>query len=238
MPFTYVPLLAVQRDLYRMPRGMERFQAYLKTMIDARSGDLRLPLSGMNPMGKDHLPRLLDLYLDLRADEVGAATAARISVTGDYRVTTVLSDDAMGGWTNRYASEFAARFETKPLLKRGWIVATLWTSESPSAARVTQEVATATHRAAYIEQRGFASTLRDRMSQEGTVLARAGIDIPLDDSERVRGIIAPLLDATDKRTAIECLFGDVASQSLGFTERGLPLYAGLALALHDARRAT
>lgn len=37
------------------------------------------------------------------------------------------------------------------------------------------------------------------------------------------------------RTAIECLFGDAAGATLGFTPRGLSPWAGLALALHDAR---
>jgi hypothetical protein len=37
------------------------------------------------------------------------------------------------------------------------------------------------------------------------------------------------------RTCIECLFGDAATRTLGFTPRGLSPWAGLALALHDAR---
>jgi hypothetical protein len=41
------------------------------------------------------------------------------------------------------------------------------------------------------------------------------------------------LDADDTRTCIECLFGDAASRTLGFTPRGLSPWAGLAL--HDAR---
>lgn len=32
MKLEFVPLLQVQRDLYRLPRGMERFRAYLQTM--------------------------------------------------------------------------------------------------------------------------------------------------------------------------------------------------------------
>ena len=43
------------------------------------------------------------------------------------------------------------------------------------------------------------------------------------------------LDAEDMRTCIECLFGDAAARTLGFTPRGLSPWAGLALALHDAR---
>ena len=46
----------------------------------------------------------------------------------------------------------------------------------------------------------------------------------------------PFLDADDKRTIIECLFGDEAGRTLGFTPRGLSHWAGLAVALHDARR--
>src|SRR5437879_1765320 len=51
MPLTYVPLLRVQRDLYRIPRGRDRFRAYLRTMIDWDIEDMRLPLGAMNPMG-------------------------------------------------------------------------------------------------------------------------------------------------------------------------------------------
>jgi hypothetical protein len=45
----FVPLLQVQRDLYSLPRGWERFRAYLKTMVDPETKDLKLPLAAMNP---------------------------------------------------------------------------------------------------------------------------------------------------------------------------------------------
>jgi len=44
MKLEYVPLLKIQRELYGIPRGFERFRAYLETMIDAetsRSRDCR-----------------------------------------------------------------------------------------------------------------------------------------------------------------------------------------------------
>ncbi|MGH9220976.1 MAG: hypothetical protein ACRD1W_16845, partial [Vicinamibacterales bacterium] len=70
MTLTFVPLLRVQRELYAMPRGMERFSEYIKTMTDAETGDLALPLVAMNPMGKDHVPALIDDYLRLDAEGV------------------------------------------------------------------------------------------------------------------------------------------------------------------------
>lgn len=33
MNLEYVPLLQVQRDLYKLPRGFERFREYLRTML-------------------------------------------------------------------------------------------------------------------------------------------------------------------------------------------------------------
>ena len=65
MALSFVPLLRIQRELYAMPRGMERFREYIRTMTDQDTGDLALPLVAMNPMGKDHVPALIDEYLAL-----------------------------------------------------------------------------------------------------------------------------------------------------------------------------
>ena len=70
-------------------------------------------------------------------------------------------------------------------------------------------------------------------------MARAGCTRPVLDDEEIaytREVLAPFLQADDKRTVIECLFGDAAGRTLGFTPRGLSPWAGLALALHDANQ--
>jgi hypothetical protein len=76
------------------------------------------------------------------------------------------------------------------------------------------------------------------LAQEGQVMALAGCTGPTLDAEDIaytREVLIPYLDADDMRTCIECLFGDEAGRTLGFTPRGLSPWAGLALALHDAR---
>src|SRR5215510_15608503 len=88
----FVPLLQVQRDLYRLPRGMERFHAYLQTIVDPETKDLQLPLSAMNPMGKDHVPALLDEYLAFDADSLSARAVADAetrlpNVEGEFKVS-------------------------------------------------------------------------------------------------------------------------------------------------------
>ncbi len=246
MELEYVPLLRTQRELYDLPRGRERFRAYLRTMVDARTGDLELPLVAMNPMGKDHVPALLDRLLAARADGAGAVAMIRAaerpslgSVRGRYRVALVVADDAHGGWTNRYQSEFDHRFGSVALYKRRWITGILWTSEEPSAEAAGREVAAAIHRFAHVHRYGPATTLKAMLAQEGEAMAAAGCREPsldADDLAYTREMMASYLGAGDRPTAIACLYGDEAARELGYRPLGFSPRAGLALALDAARQ--
>jgi hypothetical protein len=252
MKLDYVPLLQVQRDLHGIPRGPERFQEYLRTIGEKDGPGLEFPpLVIMNPMGRDHVTALLDALLALDADGVGARAAAEAAARladepGDFKATLVIADDLMGGGTNRYATEFSLRFpdgsrSPRPMprwAKDFWVTGVLWSSEAPTERAAREAILTAAYRVAYLQQHGFARTLRDMLAQEGRVMALAGCTEPVLDAEDIaytRAVLVPYLDADDMRTAIECLFGDAAGRTLGFTPRGLSPWAGLALALHDAR---
>ena len=233
MELDLIPLLAIQRELYDMPRGARLFQAYLRTLVDEDTGDLALPLVSMNPMGKDHVPTLLDTLPQFGAEDVArnvikAAMPAVEDVDGRYTVWLVVADDAHGGWTDRYCSEFSHRFEGRALTKRGWIVAQLWTGDTPSPDLVREETATAIHRMAHIRRRGAATTLGDMLSQEGTAMAAAAYSGPTIDAEDLaytREVIAPFLGATDRATVIACLFGDDAAHTFSYRAHGLSFRA-------------
>jgi hypothetical protein len=255
MKLDYVPLLQIQRDLYDIPRGHGRFEHYLRTMFPQDELGMRLPLLAMNPMGKDHVTALLEGLLSLNADDVAAravseAAAKLPDVPGVFKTALVVADDLMGGWTNRYANEFDYRFGGGPghspsgvelslprWLKHFWLFGVLWTSEPPSARAARAAILAAAYRVAFVHRHGQARTLRDMLAQEGHVMAMAGCTGPILDAEDItytREVLIPYFDADDKRTCIECLFGDPAGRTLGFTPRGLSPWAGLALALHDA----
>lgn len=257
MNLDYVPLLLVMRELHSRPRGMERFRQYLHTIFPADdSADQLLPLLAMNPMGKDHVTALLDQLLAMDADGIGAGAAAEAAsqlsdVPGDFKVGIVVADDLKGGWTNRYANEFTYRFGPDHVRGRGgplkrprwlkdfWIMGILWSSEAAAEAAVRQAVLTAVYRTGYVHRHDHPRTLRDMLAQEGHIMALAGCTGPIleaEDIEYTREILTPHLDSDDMRTCIECLFGDAAGRTLGFTPRGLSPWAGLALALNDARR--
>src|SRR5688572_28888553 len=251
MTLTFAPLLRVQRELYAMPRGMERFREYIKTMTDPETGDLALPLVAMNPMGKDHVPALIDEYLALGAEEIaeeavkqagvhaGAATAKAVALqTKAYRVALVVSVDLKGGWTNRWASEYAHRIEGAAITKRGWLVGILWTSEPASAQAVRDALLTSIYRAEYLQTHAAPITLGEMLDQEGYAMALAGCTTPeLDDDDLAytRSVIKPHLGATERATVMACLFGDGAAAALGYPPQGLSDRAGLALALSAAR---
>jgi hypothetical protein len=263
MNLDYVPLVRVMREIQSIPRGQppdfngkKRFRHYLRTIFDYDRKLCKLPpLLAMNPMGKDHVTALLDAYLAMDADGIGARTtaeaAARLAdVPGDFKVGLVVCDDLMGGGSNRYDLEFAFRFGSGHLssvrswrerprwLKDWWLQGVLWTSEAPSERAVREAIVMAVHRMAYMHQHGPARTLRQMLAQEGQVMALAGCSGPTLDAEDIaytREVLADFLDTDDMRTCIECLFGDAAARTLGFTPCGLSPWAGLALALHDAR---
>ena len=245
MRLTYVPLLATLRDVYAVPRGRERFETYLKTVLAKDRANVELlPLLAANPMARDHVTALLDELLTLDADGIGARAAAEAAgrladEPGDYKVALVVADDLLGGWTNRYAYEFDFRVGYGPHGKRFWgLFGLLWSSEPASERAVREAVLTAVYRTAYVRRRGPPASLRDIMVQEGRVMATAdcaGPTLDPEDIEYTREVLVPYQDATDKRTVMECLFGDGPGSTLGFTPRGLSPWAGLAVARHDAR---
>ena len=210
MKLQFVPLLRLQRDLYTIPRGMSRFHEYIATMVDASSGDLKLPLTAMNPMGKEHVPALLDGWIALDADDIAsrAVTDAECQlgqVPGEFQVCLVIADDAKGTWTNRYFADFGHRFQSKPYHRRGWLTGILWTSDLPSGDAAREAALTTVYRGAYIEQHGYAQTLRDMMAQEGYAMANAGCASPSlapDDLDYTREALAHHLDSTARATIL------------------------------------
>ena len=245
MMLEYVPLLEMQRELLDIPRGAERFREYLRKMLSPDGNEPVLPpLILMNPMAREHVAKLLDDLIALGADEIATKAIEEAiplveDVQAELKIGLVVADDARGGWTNRFATELSLHFDSQARLERRWLSAVVWSSEIPSARSVREETLATIQRTAYVFRHGQARTLGEKSAQEGFAMALAGCETPaldLEDIEYTRGVLAPFVESEDMRTAIECLFGDAAARSLGFTPRGLSDRAGLALALHDAKR--
>ncbi|MBE9065425.1 hypothetical protein IQ260_02025 [Leptolyngbya cf. ectocarpi LEGE 11479] len=244
MKIEFVPLIQLQRELYNIPQGQERFRVYLETMLNADASDVDLlPMVVMNPMGQSHVPTMLDTLLAMNADGIAKDAIAKTlnqwdDIASAFKLGLVIADDRMGAWTNRYTSEFSIRFEMQNHLKRGWLSVLLWTSEEPSVQKVQEETLITVYRAAYIQQHGLAHTLQEMLNQEGYAMAMAGCQHPTlekDDMAYTHKIISPYLLTQDYATIMTCLFGDQVAHALGYKPQGLSQHAGLAWALHQAQ---
>lgn len=238
----HIALLPIARELHTIPRGMERFQEYLRVIVGGATDDVELlPLVGMNPMGRDHVAARLDEWLALSGDTVaaevlGEASQALTHLSAEFRHGLVVVDDVMGGWTNRYTSDMGARFYAPSALKRGWLTTILWVSEPASHLYLRQSVRATLYRALYIQRYGPAQSLRQMMSQEGNVAHFAGISLQLDaeDIAYSREVLQPYLDSTHHGECMAALYGDEAARQVGYSPLGLSPFAGLEVALADA----
>ncbi|MEM9775389.1 MAG: hypothetical protein AAF902_12475 [Chloroflexota bacterium] len=238
---THEPLLQLQRDLYDGERGFKRFKTYIETLRDPETGDMALPLPMMNPMGKEHIPALLDEYLEMNVDnKIGAmvdSIAADQSLRLDeFKTALVLADDALGGWTQRTLSEFNHRTQSKPMFRRGWLVGLLWTSEAASVEAAEIAIKETIYRGTWIHECGFADTLQEIMAQEGYAQSKAGRvpHIDKDDLIYTKEVLEPMLTTGDQPTLVAALYGDAAAEELGYPKLGLSPKAGLELALAQA----
>lgn len=243
MNITYVPVLAILRDLYSQPRDMNRFRTYLETMLQG-TDDVVVPITAANPMAKEHALAKANELLALGAEEVGAAAAQEAAsrlaaVPGQFKATLVLADDDAGGWTNRYLSEATSRFDARVDRKRNLVCGLLWTSESPTREAIREALLGDIYRAAYRYHIGPATTLRAMLEQEGHAAVFAGghPTLPLDALDRARAVTTPFLDTAVYAQQFATFYGDAAAVSVGYRPLGLPPRAGFEVALADARAA-
>lgn len=242
MHLELVPLLQTERDLYAMPRGWDRFRAYLKTMVGDSDDVALLPLVAMNPMGKEHVAAAVDALIAFDAEGIAKAALGEVQqrlaqVPGAFKVGLVVADDAQGGWTNRYFSELTGCMQGKQLLKRGWIAVAFWTGDTPNENAIRPAVLQAVYRLAYMQGHGEPRTLGELMTQEGMVARFAGIkqpNIAPEELAYIRDVLAAYRDTTEQPTLFACWFGDAAAYEVGYPSLGLPPRAGFALAVAEA----
>jgi hypothetical protein len=236
------PLLQIQRDLYRLPRGMERFNTYLATLMQGQKMPELVPLIAMNPMAREHVAERLDELLAIDAEAVAAAAVdegnRRLPPPPDPapRLGLVVIDDAKGGWTGRGFLEMDLRFALYSP-KYNWITVMLWSSESWPAAKIRADVLAMLYRTAHMQRHGVAQTLDQLLAQEGRAARFADwppAALDADDLEYTREVIASYRATSVYATMFTCLFGDDAARAAGYPPLGLSAYAGLALAYAEA----
>lgn len=219
-----VPFLERLRELYTHPRGFARFNEYL-AMLRSATGEMELPISSVNPIAKPHVLERVEQLIALDAERLALDAAregtARLGGDDALRLIVIVADDAQGGWTNRYFSEFAHRHERKHEVQRGWITAVWWSSEDPSVERLRMETLATLYRTIDERRNGAVRTLRAILDREIRTAHFAGVASPYEEAA-YRAAIEPHLDSRAAPIVMAALYGDEVAESLGYPPLGIP----------------
>jgi hypothetical protein len=239
MPFAMLPVLAAMQKLYALPRTPVRFQAYLRLLQGNTTADLAVPVQHFNPMAKEALVARLAELQALGAEALAAAVLPGLNATAPpgeplVQVALNLADDAHGGWTNRYTTDFANKFDLGAPLKRGFCTPILWASEAFSAALVRRRTMAQAWRCRYRLAHPRPHTLAEYLAQEVEVARQLGpLALPAPAGlQAAQAAYAAHAAATDMPTLLAFFYGDEAARQLGHPPLGgLGPGAGYALAL-------
>ncbi len=238
MALEFIPTLEKLLEVYRVPIGQARFDAYIAATVGGAQTTAEIalpPLVSANPMAKAHLNAALETWLALGVDEAARAILLELepALNVSFKVGLTLLDDLRGGWTNRYLNDWDFRFPKK--MSTNWIVVPLWVSEFASLEGLRVAIRGAVTRVIWQSQHGLPKTLLEMMQQEGFTQHFAGVQprFSPDDLEYSRAVIASYLPSFDKPVQFACLYGDLAAREVGYPPLGLSAFAGFEVALID-----
>ncbi len=230
MTFQLLPLLERMKALYQIPFLEGRFPAYLQLLQGDTKGDLVLPIGGYNPMAKPHLLEKISELQSLQAEGLLDQTLQQINALKllpdqkkNFNVSITISDDLLGGWTNRFTTDYDGRFKLNPLVGRQFCVAQLWSSEAYSPALICERVQTAVYRTIYWSMHPKPLTLEEQVAQEQFVARHTQYAnaLPQANWEQLENFYQEHRHTEDYSIIFNFLYGDHASQQLGFKTYGI-----------------
>ena len=232
--FRLRPILSEMKDLYLMPRSDERFNAYLSKLQGQTQSDLALPLSGFNPMAKDHIIDKISELQDLGAERVMQSTIEEYNSTLDstaeseIKVVLNLADDSLGGWTNHYSTDYESKFKLNGFVKRNFCVPYFWTSERYTEEIIRNRTLEYLCRTTYRISHPQPKTLKEHLDQEVFVassVSNQNKTLNFDHYKHTEKFYLEFKDSDQYDIVFNFFYGDQGSATLGYKQYGnsLPL---------------
>lgn len=231
MTFELLPVVDTMLELYQKPLNPERFKAYLALLEGGKKGELNLPIGGFNPMAKPHVIEKLNELKLIDAEDIITKSLVRINkkTSLNYTEFTIkvalnLADDTAGGWTNKYTTDFDSKFKISALVKRSFCTPFFWTSESFTVELIRQRTEEYVYRTLYWLQNPKPKTLADYVKQETFVTHNTRrIETKIDEktAKQRHDFYYQNAASEDYSLIFNYFYGDMASQSLGFSTFGL-----------------
>lgn len=248
--FRLLPILDEMLELYDMPRSPARFQAYLHKLQGSNGGDLKLPIGGYNPMGgaiaQSKVRELISLGAEkIASDIIDDINGEMAGQTKDSFATVInVIDDVQGSWSHYHSTDFDQRFKLDALCERYFCTPYFFTGEQYNESLIRTRVMGQIHRSKHWLEHGAAKTLHQHIEQEVYVaksvgelwksdpLIEAEIDadstrlVSSEDSRTIEGYLKEHALSENHSVIFNFLYGDKASQSLGYPCFGMSTSMG------------
>ncbi len=230
MKFEVIPVLDTMLEIYSKPRSPDRFKEYLALLKGNTKNDLEIPITGFNPMAKDHVTDKIKELKNSRAEEIITDVISNINQKNNskngrtFKIFINVADDAKGGWTNRYTTDFDSKFKLNAYVERGFCIPYFWTSETYSQEIIIQRIKEYIYRTIYWAQNGRLRTLNDFVKQEQFVAKNTAISAKKNNSKALT-----LLDSyfnsnknnEDYNLIFNFMYGDTVCESLSYPTFGI-----------------
>ena len=236
MKFALLPILEKMQNLYQLPLNRGRFEQYLFMLQGKQKNDMILPISGYNPMAKEHVLLKLNELQALDAEQIIQGELDKINThlnskeDRTIQVVINLADDIGGAWTERFTTDFSSKFEIQAFIKRNFCAPYFWASETYTKELIIERIREYVYRTLHVVHKGKPTTLRDHVEQEIYVQFRSNntSQISEDNYSEIEKFYLQNADSEDYNLIFNFFYGDEASESLAYKTYGIGKDAGWA----------
>ncbi|MEM9930020.1 MAG: hypothetical protein AAF840_09390, partial [Bacteroidota bacterium] len=187
---------------------------YLQLLQGSSKADLLFPVAAYNPMAKPPVVDQLNRLVAMGAEQIMEEVLQEINgvhADKNFGVSLNVADDLLGGWTNRYTTDYDNRFKINALVTRGFCTPIFWSSETFTPDLVRSRTRQAIRRTLYWLEHGRPITLAQHLAQEEHATERSYQ--PANEMEQAWREEQAATD--DYAVIFNFLYGDEASASLG-----------------------
>ncbi len=226
MIFELLPIVDKMLEIYQKPRTFDRFQDYLTLLQGETKGDLAVPISGFNPMAKEHVvEKLLELkalnteqIIENTIFELNKSEILRGYREAVFKVSLTVSDDLKGGWTNRYTTDYDSKFKLNALINRHFCTPIFRTSEIYDPILIRERTLEYAFRTVYGLSKPKHKTLKEHVEQEVFVAKQITYQSKTEscDITFLNDFYEKHKETDDYSIIFNFFYGDMASKSLGF----------------------